>query len=145
MKGVAEFLWFFCKSMPAEGMRQDAFWHHLTLVLVWLPTVHSAGLLLYSDRFTCGTSTIYLLQQEGTAIYHSMITHLASPVISEIDALDVVVDLPLWPCTCCLSHRQSFQIPAAVPVTHCYGVPLGCCTFAAQMYSRLTLLFLMQT
>lgn len=42
---------------------------------VILPTVHSAALLPHSDRFTCGTYTIYLLQQEGTAIYHNMITH----------------------------------------------------------------------
>lgn len=42
---------------------------------VILPTVHSAVLLLYSDRFSCGTYTIYLLQQEGNAIYHNMITH----------------------------------------------------------------------
>lgn len=117
-----------------------------TLVLVWLPTVHSAGLLLYLDRFTHGTYTFYILQQQGMAIYHNhMIPHFTCTVISEIDALDVVVDLTLRPCTCCLSHRQKLPNHSCSAVTHWHGVPQGQCAFAAQMSCQLALLLLRQT
>lgn len=101
---------------------------HLTppdVVLVWLPTVHSAVLLSYLDRFTRGTYTIYLLQQEGIAIYHNMIIHLTCTVISEMDgsrccggSASVTLHMLPEPQTKLPNHSCS-------AVTHWHSVPQG--------------------
>lgn len=91
---------------------------------------------IQTDSLVVVPQFICLFQQEGAAVYHGMITHLASPAISETDALDVAVDLPLWPCTRCLSHRQSCQIPAAALWLIGTASPWGGCASAAAMYCR---------
>ncbi|CAG09682.1 unnamed protein product, partial [Tetraodon nigroviridis] len=85
----------------------------------------NAVLLSYLDRFTRGTYTIYLLQQEGIAIYHNMIIHLTCTVISEMDgsrccggSASVTLHMLPEPQTKLPNHSCS-------AVTHWHSVPQG--------------------
>lgn len=138
MKGAAEFLWFPCESTPAEGTRRDAFWHHLTLALVWLPTVHSAGLLLYSDRFTCGCTTTYLSVPAGGGgclSWHDYSLSISSDKWDRCSGCcggSASVTLHTLP-----EPQTKLPNPSRSAVTHWHGVPLGGgCAFAAAMYCR---------